>query len=170
MELCTKAITTGRRLFEWMRKDGFPDPGTVAYRTGLQQFVIDPNLSEAAKLSRTLRTDSSGTLIDPTAFPAIEGWTQDDFRYVWSRVIERFVQTVVFIDGWEFSNGCSLEFLAARRHDVRTVNQNLVSITLSEGISAIEDAVSEARSTAGSTEFLEAVLAELANIAGVLDS
>ena len=158
-------ITTGKRLLEWRQnQNGLPPEVTQEHQRHLQKLVLEANLADALELIRSLREGSGGLYIDPSALPTIDGWTQSDFRHLWSSVIERYAQKVIFLDGWQFSDGCALEFLVAQRSGISTVSQALAPITLAEGTRAIQAAITEAKSLNSSAEFLEAVNAGLVDL------
>ena len=119
---------------------------------------LEANRQRAREIADALRENQRVTVIDPTA-PTIAGWEQDDYRYFWGRVIEEFVSTVVFADGWESSHGCAYEFLVATRcgRDIRT--EALESLSKEAG----RDLISGARGSldGSETEFLDHVLADL---------
>src|SRR5262245_8992789 len=98
-------ITSGRRFVEWYVRLSDVDASTKQYQRDHLENVVTPNRNAAVALVTTARARSR-SVIDPTAVNHIEGWTQGDYRNAWARVIEEFVQAVVFADGWEFSNGC----------------------------------------------------------------
>jgi hypothetical protein len=69
------------------------------------------------------------------------GWDQSDYHRFWVSVIERFVTTVIFADGWPFSSGCAIEFAAASRNALITLDANLGVISPTAGREALESAV-----------------------------
>ena len=113
------------------------------------------------ELVTKLRRVSSAPVIDPTAILGLTDWTQSDYRVLSGRVIERYVRTVVLVDGWEYSLGCSYEFLTARRSGARTVTEELEDVPMKEGIALIREAVSELELSGNGSAFLKAVAGEL---------
>jgi hypothetical protein len=156
---CSAPITSGRRNFDWLRKIG-KDFGSIDHASDEDrrlhaQDVIAANCEHARQVVARLRKDRGGIIIDPTSFPAIAGWTQPDWLRFWGAVIERYASAVVFIDDWQFSNGCAEEFLIATSLKLPTFNEYGQPITLSQAAGLVEAAVAETRRFGGPTKSLE---------------
>jgi hypothetical protein len=48
-------------------------------------------------------------IVDP-ALLDVPGWSQAEYHRFWVEVLQRVVDLAVFAPGWQFSNGCSVEF------------------------------------------------------------
>ncbi|MGH9957030.1 MAG: hypothetical protein ACREBC_07855 [Pyrinomonadaceae bacterium] len=163
-------ITSGRRLADWLTSRNLEfDPSHPETYAEFQREVLSPNYEHAQKTIGGLRKQFAAVVVDPTALKDIDGWVQDDYRYLWGRVIELYTRTVVFIDGWQYSNGCSYEFLVSQEcsdGERRFVlNEQLEPLTLKTGLSLIQSAIAELRQANIPTEFLEQVAAQLARTA-----
>jgi hypothetical protein len=79
-------------------------------------------------------------------------------------VIEEFVDTLVFLDGWQYSNGCAYEFLVANRTNPRPslLKETLAPLALEEGIGLIHSAIADLESSKLPADFLHKVSHELA--------
>lgn len=156
-------ITSGRRYSAWRLRLGgqTPQPGN---EEELRREVVEHNREHAARVAREIRSSCGATLIDPTRLEDLPGWTQDDYRTFWALVVERFALKVLFIDDWQYSNGCSYEFLTARRCGVPTFDERERSLSLADGMRLIRSAVGEMRGQSLPTSFLERVLEELAKL------
>jgi hypothetical protein len=152
-------ITSGKRFSHRARRIE-PD----LHRNTLFRDVIEPNLAHAASVVELLRRRKSGPLIDPTAVDDLANWSQDDYRHLWGSVIERYVQTVVFLDDWQYSNGCAYEFLVAQRCELTTCDERDEVISLEDGIARIDMAIEESKTMATPTVFLEHVLDALCEL------
>lgn len=160
-------ITSGKRLANWVRlRNMEPD---LSHPETYQEFlreVLEPNCEHAKAIVAKLRETVPKALVDPTRLEDIDGWTQDDYRYLWGRVIQQYIETVVFIDGWQYSNGCCYEFLVCYQSSVgkspTTVSESLKPLTLEAGIALIHKAIRELKSSNLSVAFLEQVAEELA--------
>ena len=108
-------ITTGKRFLKWYVQKKIDErvPLTEQKDMFLRE-VVEYNRQRARVVVRRLRHGSSKIVIDPTSIVDFPGWTQDDYRCLWGRVIERYVDRVIFIEGWQYSNGCAYEFLVAQ--------------------------------------------------------
>jgi hypothetical protein len=155
-------ITSGRLLIE-QRKSAKEDDSTVLSESDLSSMVAE-NRRRAKKVKVRLIDHLDGIIIDPTAVPDFDGWTQNDYRYLWARVIDSYVDTVVSIDGWHYSNGCAYEFLVASQLSLRTLDQNLAPMTVGQGKTQIAQAIQEFRESGFDTQFLDCVFSNLAKI------
>ncbi len=163
-------ITSGKRLARWVGSRNVEfDPSHPDNHADFEREVLEPNCEHAQEIISNLRKKFPNTVIDPTALKDIDGWTQNDYRYLWAKVIEEYATTVVFIDGWQYSNGCSYEFLvsyqSAKDHCPLVLNEDLKPLTLEQGLILIRAASTELKEAGLSTEFLERVAEQLANIA-----
>jgi hypothetical protein len=127
--------------------------------------VIEPNLRDAASVASRLRAQGK-IVIAPAEFPAIEGWSQSDYRYAWGEVIRSYVSVVVFMNGWEYSSGCAYEFLTAVRTGATTIASDLSPITHEAGKQRLRTALSGLTPAVGEGAFVEAVLRELESTLG----
>jgi len=158
-------ITSGKRFADWQAQQN--EAFNMAQSTSQDEHrreVIKANRTHAQSLARELRRVWSRVLIDPTAVADLPGWTQDDYRHLWARVIERYADTVVFIDGWQYSNGCAYEFLIAQRSGAKTLSEDQHPLTLEAGEQLIRAAINELRTQALSPIFLQQVVEELAKM------
>jgi hypothetical protein len=155
-------ITSGKRLSAWLaRRDGGAKASGDGGEEEFRREVVRENLEHAKQIVAALRRECAGVLIDPTSLEDLPGWTQDDYRDFWGRVIERMAREVVFLDGWHYSNGCSYEFFVARRAGVATLDESRRPVTHADGARLIAGAIEETRSLGLPAEFLERVLEEL---------
>ncbi len=156
------------RLARWLRSRNVEfDPSHPESYAEFQREVLEPNCEHAQEIIGNLRTKFPNVVIDSTALKDIDGWTQDDYRYLWGKVIEQYATTVVFIDGWQYSNGCSYEFLisyqSASDHCPSVLDENLKPLTLEQGLTLIKAAINELNQAGLSTEFLQQIAGQLAS-------
>jgi hypothetical protein len=157
-------FTTGRLRSEWHRGRDAPDEADPGYLNELRRHVLEPNRASARQFVKQLRRKTGSTVVDPLSLEDVPGWGQDDYRVFWGRVIERFAKTVVFRQGWEYSSGCSFEFITAVRCGAELLDQDLRPITAAHGRDRLQSAIRENQSTGHATSFLESVLAALASL------
>jgi hypothetical protein len=153
-------MTTGKGLVEPQVAAAIdtPIPGSLREH---QKNMIHCNHTYVRKLVHELRGSLASPVINPTAITGLPGWTQSDYRVLSEHVIEHHVHTVIFVDGWQYSLGCSYEFLAAQRTGAKTVTHKLKGISITEGIRLICEAVNELEKTGKDGSFLKAVTREL---------
>lgn len=154
-------LTTGRLRSEWHRSRDTSDEEDSRDPEELRRHVLDPNRANARRFVRDLRQHLGRVVIDPLGLKDIPGWTQDDYRAFWSRVIEHYAGSVVFRAGWEYSSGCSFEFLAAVQGGAELLDENLKPLPVEEGRRLLQAAIQDNRSQGHPTSFLESVLAAL---------
>lgn len=98
------------------------------------------HIDRAAAIAKQLRT-AYRYVINPAEMPDIDGWTQFDYIALWLAVIDRFVKTAYFIDEWNYSRGCSQEFLACQRGAIPTLDERGKLISVERGLALVEEAV-----------------------------
>jgi len=159
-------ITSGKRFSEWhTKRNGDFNPSHPEHQAEHQREVIDPNRAHAQSIARQLRSQWAKVLIDPTAVADFPRWTQGDYRCLWARVIKQYVDTVIFVDNWQYSNGCAYEFLIAQQIGATTLRENRQPLLLPEGEQLIKMALADMRGQPfSSTFFLEQVVEELAKL------
>jgi hypothetical protein len=160
-------ITSGRRFIDWYSARGVSQLEEDYRREQLRE-VINPNRDAASALIRKVRETNSSPVIDPTAVGDIDGWTQGDYRTAWARIIEEFVSTVIFANGWEYSSGCSYEFLVATKAGVETIDESKRAISVVAATSLVRAAIRELSSHGLAAEFLRGIVEELVSIDGRL--
>lgn len=116
-------ISSGRRLWQLAAEVKVRNPDLVAHRYPqvFKKQVLEPNLKEAAALLRRVKSKVSGPLINPVEFFS-KGWVQEDYRELWRRVLERWVNQVILAPGWEYSRGCVEECVTAYLRELRVVS------------------------------------------------
>lgn len=150
-------LTTGQRAFEWHLQNGGSQIAQAEPSSRFRREVIEPNREQTARYVRDLRKRTERVVIDPTALQDLPGWTQADYRVFWGRIIERYAETVVFRDGWQYSSGCAYEFLVALESGAHLLREDLTALALEEGKSFISRAIDEARKRGASDQFLQGV-------------
>jgi hypothetical protein len=162
-------ITSGKRFSNWYEENGkHLDINEAEYHDKHFREVIEPNRLHAKELVQKLWQAFDSVLIDPTAVDDFPGWAQDDYRYFWARVIEKYAHTVVFMDGWQYSLGCSYEFFIACKAGVVTLDENLQPISLDDGINLLNTAIRDMNLSEASSSFLRNVVDNLLEVKGVV--
>jgi hypothetical protein len=103
-------------------------------------------------------------VIDPTALPEQLDWEQPEYLIFWGSVIERFVGTVVFADGWEHSNGCTYEFLVSCKTGARTLDSSLQPLDPVKALAMMSAAITQAKTWGLPVAFRESVARTLATM------
>lgn len=125
--------------------------------------VIQPNIERAAAIVAKIRAVHANLcVIDPTSLENIEGWQQPDYRLFWTNVIREFTTAVAFVDGWEFSEGCCHEMIAAVSVGSRVLDENLEVLTAPQIVAIVEAARTVASLPPALAQVQEQIIATLA--------
>jgi hypothetical protein len=151
-------ITTGRRFVQWLETDGAKlRRGTPEYEAQHMRQVVEPNVQAVRPVIAAIRAGTRQVVIDPTAFADVPGWTQEDYRPFWAHVIERFADTVVFLDGWAYSEGSCYEWLVASRSGARTLDAQGRPLSRDAALEQMRRAAAELRALGADPQFIESV-------------
>jgi hypothetical protein len=153
-------MTNGLRLIKWRSQNSHIKPGTPEYEERFAREVLAPNCQEGQRIAQQLRDATGDYVIDPSCFD-VKGWSQEDYLSFWCCVIEKYAKEVRFNEGWEYSNGCTREFLAAQRAGIPTKDLAGKIISLSEALHAISNAIPALRKVSIPTNALEVNAKEL---------
>ncbi|MBU1199114.1 MAG: hypothetical protein KKF46_03760 [Nanoarchaeota archaeon] len=81
-------------------------------KDALVKKIIEPNIEEGVAFARSLTGKTKYPVVAPGMFePKKNRWSQEDYMFLWYRVIEQKSAQLHFIDGWEYSNGAAQEFV-----------------------------------------------------------
>ncbi|HEU5159792.1 MAG TPA: DUF4406 domain-containing protein [Streptosporangiaceae bacterium] len=134
-------ITSGRAYLEWHARH----PG--AARSGddpvVRQSVISTNKRRAREVVGRLREALPGVVIDPSCLMDVPGWEQPHYHAFWIKVIERHADRVIFVDGWQYSVGCTIEFAAAVRLGIPILTERLATLDVATGLELVRAALEE---------------------------
>lgn len=135
-------ITTGHRYLQWRsrhRQEALDNETDQAHR----REVMEKNLQAAVHIVRRVRASMDCTVVDPSQLDDVPGWQQNDYHRFWAELIRRYVKIVVFVDGWQYSTGCAIEFLAACESGVTVLDQNLRQLEIEHAGELLQNAVGE---------------------------
>jgi Domain of unknown function (DUF4406) len=118
-------LTSGRRFYKLCRKykvrtkeDLNKALGSGGYRTKL----LLPNIKHAVEFAREIRERSHDVVLTPNTL-FVRDWTQPEYLGFWKTVIRTKCRAIVFNDGWEFSNGCTFEYLVGHKKRMRLLDR-----------------------------------------------
>lgn len=136
-------INTGKRFIDWYVSDGrFLNNLSDKYKIEFEENVIKPNVENAKKNIMIIKQNVKGAIIDPTNLENHTlNWTQEEFYSFWTRVIRELVTNTIFLDGWEFSVGCSYELLSALENKKNLYTQELKILPIDEIILKLENSI-----------------------------
>jgi hypothetical protein len=158
---CSSEVTTGRRLyFELYARHGVRSDAELKDRLGAEghrdvmRAHIDENVARGVEFTEGLRRRGLANLINPGPLFA-PGFEQQHYHYLWESVIVRKAREAYFNEGWEYSNGCTLEYAICRRKGVPTLDQAGRELPLDAAKSLVARAVSELRERGITAPMLE---------------
>jgi len=162
---CSTPINTGPLYFQWLDRLGTDyeniDLTSHWHHAAHRTEVVAPNARRANEVCEWLRVHTGKVVINPAVLELAVSWSQDEWRMFWGRVIAVFSEYVVFVDGWEFSNGCVYEFMIAAEKGIPTFDERLVELSISNGRDRIAAAIAELSERCRDTGLLVNVLRQL---------
>jgi hypothetical protein len=135
-------ITTGRQFYENKH-----EPTIGIFRDSVAheaRQVVLANRDRVRPIINRLREHLKEPLIDPTQVE-LRHWSQSEYKNFWRRVIEQFVNKIVFLNGWEYSTGCIEEFRVACDEHLLMFNEELKALTIASGRQLIASALADLR-------------------------
>lgn len=121
------------------------DSGLLYFESILQQ-KLSPDEIRAKNQERltefvgTLRLREHSPVIDPGLL-RIPNWTGHDYGKLFVEIIEIFAKEAWFLNGWEFSNGATKEFMFCISNRIPCYDEKKGTLTQEKGMSMIENAV-----------------------------
>jgi hypothetical protein len=138
-------LTTGRRAHVVLREIGAQRSSDLLQLLGDREYatrIWNPNVEEAMAFARKLHHSLGGNQLVTTPAPFVApGWSQVEYLAFWETLIRTRMKAVYFNDGWEYSNGCTFEFLVAQDAGLPTFDAGCAPIQLSEAISRLSSAI-----------------------------
>jgi hypothetical protein len=142
-------LTTGRRFYRLLRESEARDPESLRATLGAEAYrrrLFEPNVEAANAFARRLRDLLGGRRLVITPAPlSVPEWSQDEYLRFFEALIRTRVQAAYFNDGWEYSNGCTFEFVVAQEASVPTFDARGAPLDRRTALDLIEGAVTELR-------------------------
>ncbi len=165
-------ISSGKRLYDYM--DACKCSTLEEAKKDWNEFfacVMLPNIEDGEDLSKALAEKSEGVVIAPTSFENknVKSWRQNEYMSMWISVIDRHVNRLVMIDGWEYSNGSSEEFMWAAlmqmgfssRKNIEIVDARGEILTLDQGLNLLSNALADMQKRGFQAKTIENVITML---------
>lgn len=135
-------ITTGRAYLEVRARQAATGADHSAEQAERQKTVAG-NRRRAYEAAKHLRASQPGMVIDPSRFVDVPGWEQRDYHAFWTMVIGQYAEEVFFLDGWQYSVGCTIEFSTAIRLGLPTLTTEFDTLNAVTGLRLVHAAVEE---------------------------
>jgi hypothetical protein len=136
-------LTTGRPYIELRTKHATQGSAESEEFHAERLRVVAANRTRAHQAAKRLRANIRGMLIDPSRMVDVPGWEQPDYHGFWTSVIGRFAEEVFFLDGWQYSVGCTIEFSTAVRLGLPTLTTDFATLNAATGSQLVREAVRE---------------------------
>jgi hypothetical protein len=91
------------------------------------------NKRRAHEAAQRLRAFLSDMVIDPSRLADVPGWEQADYHAFWTKVIDQHADKVIFLDGWQYSDGCTIEFAKAVQLGLPRLTEYLMPLNVAAG-------------------------------------
>jgi hypothetical protein len=167
---CSTDITTGRKLyFELFKQYNVQSDEELATKLGndrhtqVKMELVASNIQRGLAFAESLRFRGFVNVITPGPFSAHD-FDQQHYLYFWEWVIIKKVYEARFNEGWEFSNGCTLEYATAARKGIPRFDHLGQTLGCSEAIRKMEAAIQELTACGISVAQLERHLIHLKEI------
>ena len=140
-------LTTGRRFYRLLRESEARYPEGLRTKLGAEAYrrrLFEPNAEAANAFARSLRDLLGGrTLVITPAPLRVPDWSQDEYLGFFEALIRTRIHAAYFNDGWEYSNGCTFEFVVAQEAGVPTFDARGVPLDRGTALVLGERAVTE---------------------------
>ncbi len=119
-------ITTGLRFIAAREVGAGSDGGEI----------LRANIADIFESADRLRRETGRAIIEPGSL-TVPSWSQDDYLALWTELIERHISEVRFLDGWDASIGCALEYERAAEHGIDRCRLDGTPIPLEEALALL---------------------------------
>jgi len=109
-------ITSGKLFYGVLEKYNVKNQSELlaVNKDALYLEIIKPNIESGIEFARELEARLEIPVLAPSVFEAKkQRWSQDEYMFLWYRVIEEMASEMHMMDGWEYSNGGTKEFYTA---------------------------------------------------------
>jgi len=142
---CSSELTSGIRAFNEMRKQRVKTSAELKDKLGSEWFpkIFGPNIELANKFAESVRRAEDGKMLVITPAPLkVEDWGQPEYNGFWTELLHsKRIESVRFNEDWQYSNGCTTEFVEAQAAEVHTLDVMREIITPDAAIELIAAAI-----------------------------
>jgi hypothetical protein len=163
-------FTTGKRFYDLCRQYNVTTAEDLKRRLEGEYLnrLLNANKDEGIRFARKLRGLGHSIVLTPNPFHADplnlkRNWSQYEYLEFWNLVISKKCQGVYFNEAWQFSNGCTFEYLAGLKADVQRFDHCGKLLEPTAATEMIAAAIENLESDGFSVPKLREVLAELSS-------
>jgi hypothetical protein len=137
-------FTTGRRFYDLCRQYGARTGRELKAQLGSRYsaLLLRPNLERGVEFARSVRRFGHEVVITPHPL-TVPDWSQPEYLAFWGTVITERCRAAYFNGGWEFSNGCSFEYLVGLKARLPLLDQNNEPIHAGRGAELVRLAIEQ---------------------------
>lgn len=164
-------FTTGKRFYQLCLYNNVRSAEELKERLREKyvSLLLTPNKEEGIRFARVLRTLGHNLVLTPNPFHADplnlkRNWSQNEYLDFWKMVIERKCFAVSFNEGWQFSNGCTFEYLAGLKAGAQLFDHRYKPLSPAEARDTIAYAIETLEKDGFKVPKLHEVLAELISL------
>jgi hypothetical protein len=96
--------------------------------------------------------------------PHNNGWPQRQWRELWRAVIERYVFSIILLEGWAYSKGAVYEVSVALRKGLKVATIDHKNLDVVSAQRAVAEAASDLRDRGMDVTFYEQILTALSQL------
>lgn len=123
---CSSELTSGLRAFNEMRNQRVKTSMELKDKLGSEWFskIFGPNIELANTFAESVRRVEDGKMLVITPAPLkVQDWGQPEYNGFWTELLHsKRIESVRFNDDWQYSNGCTTEFVEAQAAEVHTLD------------------------------------------------
>ena len=149
-------ITTGTVFMDWYSSKGSKIRDKELYDSEHNNKVTLTNISNAKKIKNKICLSEKNKIISPLTFNR-NSWSQDQYRSFWGKVIEKYVNKIYFLDGWEYSSGCVFEMLIAMINKIKVFSEKKKIITVENAINMISSSIKKMKQLKMDCDYIKTV-------------
>jgi hypothetical protein len=141
---CSSELTSGLRAFKEMRKVGVKTSAELKEKLGSEWFpkIFGPNIELANGFAESVRAEDGKMLVITPAPLKVKDWGQPEYNGFWTELLHsKRIESVRFNEDWQYSNGCTTEFVEAHAAEVHTLDVKGEIITRDAAIDLIASAI-----------------------------
>jgi len=161
---CSSDITTGKRFYyDVLKPHGVHSEKELRQKVGAEEFkniqtaLIQDSVARGVAFAEKLRERGLINVVAPGPFFA-RGFDQQHYLYLWELFIIKKVYEIRFNYDWEYSNGCSLEYVIGAKKGIPSLDHEGGPLRIKEAIARVSAASEELKSEGFIVTKLEANL------------
>lgn len=142
---CSSELTTGIRLYTAVLDNGCTDRHKLRDKMGaewLRDNVFAINEKAANEFAAYIEGRQKHTTISPACLFVPE-WGQHDYLSFWETLIKTRISEVWFNTNWQYSNGCTFEYMAAHAAGIPTLDKEGNPLDPPQALTLIAAAIAE---------------------------